>query len=219
MEKTAALEELRSAIVNCVKLEEVKALAKRALEIGAQPLEIVDTVKGALDEVGDLYEKREYFLMELTLAGSTASEIMNMIKPELKASVGLIKGKVVIGTVAGDLHYIGKDIVVVMLESQGLEVVDLGVDVPCNRFIEAVKTEKPDILAMSGLLTVVVDEMGKVIEALRNEGLRDKVKVMIGGRAVNPEYAREIGADAFGASAFDAAKLAVEWTGEKMGGQ
>ena len=213
------LEELKTAIVNCVKLEEVKELAKRALDRGAQPLEIVGKVKEALDEVGDLYEKREYFLMELTLAGSTAAEIMNMIKPELKKSESLTRGKVVIGTVAGDLHYIGKDIVIVMLESQGLEVVDLGVDVPCDRFVEAVKKEKPAILAMSGLLTIVVDEMGKVIDALRDEGMRDKVRIMIGGRAVNSEYAREIGADAFGASAVDAVRLAVEWTGEKADGQ
>jgi methanogenic corrinoid protein MtbC1 len=98
-------------------------------------------------------------------------------------------------------------------------VVDLGVDVPCDRFVEAVKKEKPAILAMSGLLTIVVDEMGKVIDALRDEGMRDKVRIMIGGRAVNSEYAREIGADAFGASAVDAVRLAVEWTGEKADGQ
>ncbi len=219
MEKTRVLEELKAAIVNCVRLEDVKRLAKRALDIETEPLEIVDAVKEALDEVGDLYEKREYFLMELTLAGSTAAEVMNVIKPELKKSASLTKGKVVIGTVAGDLHYIGKDIVIVMLESQGLEVVDLGVDVLCERFVEAVKKEKPNVLAMSGLLTIVVDEMGRVIDALRDEGLRDKVKVMIGGRAVNPEYARQIGADAFGANAVDAARLAVQWTEEKADGQ
>jgi len=214
VEDKRILEELTSAIVECVRLEEAKELAKRALDAGAEPLEIVDAVKVALDRVGKLYDTKEYFLMELTLAGNTAAEIMDMIKPELKKTTALAKGKVVIGTVHGDLHYIGKDIVITMLTSQGLEVVDLGVDVPCISFLDAVRKEKPDILAMSGLLTIVVDEMGKVIDMLRSEGVRDRVKVMIGGRAVNEALARQIGADAFGASAVDAVRLATEWIGE-----
>jgi len=213
MEKDRILGELTRAIVKCARLEEAKELAGRALDAGAAPLEVVDAVKRALDRVGELYDSKEYFLMELTLAGNTAAEIMDMIKPELKKASALTRGKVVIGTVSGDLHYIGKDIVVAMLASQGLEVVDLGVDVPCASFVEAVRREKPDILAMSGLLTVVVDEMRKVIDALRSEGLRDGVKVMIGGRAVNESFARQIGADAFCASAVDAVRLATEWVG------
>jgi 5-methyltetrahydrofolate--homocysteine methyltransferase len=122
---------------------------------------------------------------------------------------------VVIGTVYGDLHYIGKDIVIAMLASQGIDVIDLGVDVPCTRFLEIVKQEQPDVLAMSGLLTIVVDEMRKVVDTLKREGLRNKVKIMIGGRAVNEEFAIEIGADAFGANAVDAVRLATEWIGAK----
>lgn len=207
------MENLRVAIVDCARLEEAKELARRALDAGAHPLEVVAAVKEALDEVGDLYEKKEYFLMELTLAGSTASEIIGMIRPELKETSAHARGKVVIGTVAGDLHYIGKDIVIAMLSSQGFDVVDLGVDVPSTRFVEAVEREKPDVLAMSGLLTIVVDEMRRVVDALVSNGLRDKVKVMIGGRAVNEVFAREIGADAFGATAVDAVRLATDWLG------
>ncbi len=207
------MENLRVAIVDCARLEKAKELARKALDAGAHPLEVVAAVKEALDEVGDLYEKKEYFLMELTLAGSTASEIIGMIRPELKETSAHARGKVVIGTVAGDLHYIGKDIVIAMLSSQGFDVVDLGVDVPSTRFVEAVEREKPDVLAMSGLLTIVVDEMRRVVDALVSNGLRDKVKVMIGGRAVNEVFAREIGADAFGATAVDAVRLATDWLG------
>jgi 5-methyltetrahydrofolate--homocysteine methyltransferase len=209
------LEELKKAIIDCVRLEEAKELARKALDTGAKPLDIMDAVREALDEVGDLYEKKEYFLMELTLAGSTATEIMEMIRPELKKTAALTRGKVVIGTVYGDLHYIGKDIVIAMLASQGLDVIDLGVDVPCASFVEAVKNENPDVLAMSGLLTIVVDEMRKVIDTLKSEGLRDRLKIMIGGRAVNDAFAAEIGADAFGANAVDAVRLATEWIGAK----
>jgi len=218
MEKDRILEELKSAIVECARLEETKELARKALGAGAGPLEIVDAVKMALDKVGELYDKKEYFLMELTLAGNTAAEIMNMIGPELKKTGILAKGKVIIGTVHGDLHYIGKDIVITMLVSQGLDVVDLGVDVPCTSFVEAVEREQPDVLAMSGLLTIVVDEMKKVIDTLRSEGLRDGVKVMIGGRAVNEAFARQIGADAFGESAVDAVQLVMEWVGGRSDG-
>ncbi len=218
MEKDDILEELRSAVIECVRLEEAKGLARKALDAGAGPLEIVDVVKVALDKVGELYDSKEYFLMELTLAGNTAAEIMDMIKPELKKTKSLSKGKVVIGTVQGDLHYIGKDIVITMLMSQGLDVIDLGVDVPCTSFVEAVRREKPDVLAMSGLLTIVVDEMQKVIDTLRSEGLRDEVKVMIGGRAVNEVFARQIGADAFGETAVDAVQLVMGWVGGKSDG-
>lgn len=215
MRNDEVLEELKKAIIDCVRLEEAKELARKALDTGAKPLDIVDAVRKALDEVGILYEKKEYFLMELTLAGSTATEIMEMIRPELKKTAALTRGKVVIGTVYGDLHYIGKDIVIAMLASQGLDVIDLGVDVPCASFVEAVKNENPDVLAMSGLLTIVVDEMRKVIDTLKNEGLRDRLKIMIGGRAVNEAFAVEIGADAFGANAVDAVRLATKWIGAK----
>lgn len=219
MENSEILRKLKKAIIDCVRLEEAKDLARRALNAGVNPLDVVEAVREALDEVGDLYEKKEYFLMELTLAGSTATEIMEMVRPELKKTASLARGKVIIGTVFGDLHYIGKDIVIAMLTSQGLDVIDLGVDVPCASFIEAVKNEKPDVLAMSGLLTIVVDEMRKVIDTLKNEGLREGVKIMIGGRAVNEAFAQEIGADAFGANAVDAVRLATEWVGGKKGGK
>ena len=207
------LEELTEALVECIELEKTKDIVRRALKAGAEPLEIVDAVSKGLDRVGDLYEEGEYFLMELTLAGSTASEVMAMIRPEFEGAATPVRGRVVIGTVLGDFHYIGKDIVIAMLESAGFEVTNLGVDVSTEKFLSAVKEVKPDVLAMSGLLTIVVEEMKKVIDGLKREGLRGSVKVMIGGRAVSQEYADEIGADAFGATAVDAVRLAKRWVG------
>lgn len=211
--KLRGLEELTEALVECIELEKTKDIVRRALKAGAEPLEIVDAVSKGLDRVGDLYEEGEYFLMELTLAGSTASEVMAMIRPEFEGAATPVRGRVVIGTVLGDFHYIGKDIVIAMLESAGFEVTNLGVDVSTEKFLSAVKEVKPDVLAMSGLLTIVVEEMKKVIDGLKREGLRGSVKVMIGGRAVSQEYADEIGADAFGATAVDAVRLAKRWVG------
>ena len=207
------LGELTEAIVECIELDKTKDIVRRALKAGANPLEVVDAVSKGLDRVGDLYEKGEYFLMELTLAGSTASEVMALIRPEFEGAATPVRGRVVIGTVLGDFHYIGKDIVIAMLESAGFEVTNLGVDVSTEKFLSAVKEVKPDVLAMSGLLTIVVEEMKKVIDGLKREGMRDSVKVMIGGRAVSQEYSDEMEADAFGATAVDAVRLAKRWVG------
>jgi 5-methyltetrahydrofolate--homocysteine methyltransferase len=208
------LKKISEAIAECLELAKTKQLVKEALDAGTGALAIVNAISDGLSIVGDRYERGEYFLMELTIAGNTASEINAMIRPEYQQQNISRKGKVVIGTVLGDFHYIGKDIVIAMLESAGFEVIDLGVDVPTQRFLTAVQEQKPDILAMSGLLTIVTEEMKKVIDALRNAGLRESVKIMIGGRAVSHQYADEIGADAFGPNAVDAVKLASQWTGD-----
>lgn len=204
------LKDLKIAIIECHELEKIRALVRKSLDAGVEPLDVVDSMREALDEVGDLYDKGEYFLMELVMAGSAAAEIVKMLEPELKGS-DTVRGKVLIGTVSGDLHYIGKDIVIAMLKSQGFDVIDLGVDVPTARFVEAVQKEKPDVLAMSGLLTIVKDEMKRVIDALRDQGERENVKIMVGGRAISETYAKQIGADAFGTTAIDAARLATRW--------
>lgn len=207
------LEEIRVAIANIAHADELKQKVEEALSLNIDPLKILDCVSKGLDEVGRKYESGEYFLMELILAGNLASEVTNMLRPYLKAKRRISRGKVVIGTVEGDLHDIGKNIVISMLSSAGFEVIDLGVDVSAEKFIDAVKRENPDILAMSCLLTVGLPHMREVIEKLKEKGLRDKVKVMVGGRPVTPEYAREIGADAYGADAVDAVNIAERWVG------
>jgi len=213
--KERALRDLTKAIVECKGLKKTRSVARAALRLEAKPLEIVDAVSKGLDEVGDLYERREYFLMELTLSGVTAAEIIQMIKPKLKVEGTSAKGRIVIGTVAGDVHHIGKDLVIAMLKARGFEVVDLGVDVPTETFLKTVREIKPDIVAMSALLTTAVDEMKKVVDGLKREGLRDSVKVMIGGRAVSSEFAEKMGADAYGATAVEAVRLVTRWMGEK----
>jgi 5-methyltetrahydrofolate--homocysteine methyltransferase len=211
MEKSKALEGLTEAIIECKPIDETKGLVNEALNAGAEPLDIVDAVSAGLEKVGERYDTGEYFLMELTLAGNTAADIMDMIKPMFNEVDIPLKGKVVFGTVAGDLHYIGKDIVIAMLRSQRFNVIDLGVDVSVERFVSAVKEETPDVLAMSGLLTIVKEEMEKVIDALRAEGLKETVKVMIGGRAVSQQFADDVGADAFGATAVEAVEFCNNW--------
>ncbi|KON28056.1 hypothetical protein AC480_04205 [miscellaneous Crenarchaeota group archaeon SMTZ1-55] len=192
-------------------LDETKGFVTEALNADAAPLDIVDAVSAGLETVGARYEAGEYFLMELTLAGSTAAGIMDLIKPLFDEADIPLKGKVVFGTVAGDLHYIGKDVVIAMLRSQRFDVIDLGVDVSVETFVSAVKEEKPDVLALSGLLTIVKEEMKQVVDTLRTEGLRETVKVMIGGRAVSQQFADEIGADAFGATAVEGVTLCSSW--------
>lgn len=217
MAKEEALRELERAITEVLGVEEVRRRADEALRRNADPLEIVEVVRGALEEVGRRYEKGEYFLMELILSGVMASEVAALLKPHLKSRGAPSRGKVIIGTVEGDLHDIGKNIVITMLSSAGFEVIDLGVDVPAKRFVEAVEKEKPEILAMSVLLSIGLPHMAETIRRLEAKGLRGRVKVMVGGRPVTKEYARQIGADAYGADAVEAVRIAQEWMREKEG--
>lgn len=213
MKKQEFLEDVANLIIACAKIESVKGAVEKALDAGAEPLEVVDAMSEGLDEIGKLYEKGEIFLMELVLAGDIASEVMKMLTPLFKKAGVPARGKVVIGTVRGDLHYIGKDIVIVMLKSRGFDVVDLGINVSADKFTSAVREEEPAVLGMSGLLTTVVDSMRETMDALRTAGLRNSVKVMIGGRAASEDVARMIGADAFGANAVDAVNLAMKFVG------
>lgn len=214
-EKEQAIHDLTKAIVKCVELKTTKLIAKRALKFGAHQIEIIKAISIGLNMVGDLYEKRKYFLMELIYAGSSALEIIRMIKSRLKVKGAPIKGKVIIGTVKGDIHNIGKDLVIALLESRGFEVIDLGVDVSKTMFLQSVKEFKPNIVAMSCILSNVVDEMRKIVDELERVGLRDYVKIMIGGRAVSSKIAAEIGADAYCSNAFEAAILATKWVGDR----
>lgn len=207
------LNEILTSVAECREVSYTIQLVQKAIENNTDPLKIMDAVKKGLDIVGEKYEKMEYFLMDLVLAGTTASEVLKLIKPLLMKTTSKPRGKVVIGTVAGDMHDIGKNLVIAMLSSAGYEVIDLGIDVPARKFVEAVINEKPDIVAMSALLTITLDEQRKTIEALKNAGLRDKIKIMVGGRPVTPEFAKEIGADGYGKDAIEAVKIADKLLG------
>ena len=211
MDKTDILNSIRDSIVN-LDFEKSKEFTKIALQNKIDPQEIIlKSIAEGMEIVGRKFEASEYFLSELIVAGEIGKEITQILEPYLKGSEIKKIGKVVIGTVSGDLHDIGKNIVSMMLEASEFKVVDLGADVPVQSFIEAVKKEKPQIVAMSALLTVTMVEMKNVIEALKQAGLRDQVKVIIGGAAVTEEFSKSIGADGYGANAVQGVRLCKGW--------
>ncbi len=178
------------------------ALTSAALDAGADPLDLVEKcMVPAMDEVGRRFESEEYFIPELLLAGRAMKGAVELLRPLLAARGVAPAGKVVIGTVKGDLHDIGKNLVSFMLEGAGFEVVDLGVDVPPERFIDAVRKTGANIVALSALLTVTMPAIGTTIQALRAAGLRERVRIIVGGAPVNHGYANEVGADGYSASA------------------
>jgi len=208
MDEQRSLKDIPLMVSELANVEDIKKVAIKALSSGINPADVVDAVSKGLEVVGEKYEKGDYFLSELIMAGVIASEIVNAMNPYFGATVRKPVGKVVIGTVKGDLHDIGKNIVIAMLSSGGFNIVDLGIDVPCERFVETVEKERPDILAMSCLLTVAMDEMKRVIDKISEASLRKGIKVMIGGRPITPQFAEEIGADGYGGDAIEAVKIA-----------
>ena len=209
------LTRLRDAIVN-LDIEGVQKAAKDALEAGIPAYKaVIDGMAKGMEIVGQKYEDGEYFLAELIMAGETMKEGMAVLEPHLKAGDMKTAGKVVIGTVRGDLHDIGKNVVVTLLKAANFDVIDLGVDVSAEQFVEAVKKHNPDIVAMSALLTTTMIEMENIIEELKKNGLRDKVKVIIGGAPITPEYAEKIGADAAARDAVEGVRICGEWVKAK----
>jgi corrinoid protein of di/trimethylamine methyltransferase len=185
------------------------ALAKAALDGGADPLEMVtNQMIPAMDKVGRLFECEEYFVPELLLSGRAMKAALELLRPRLAASGVQPEGRVVIGTVKGDLHDIGKNLVTSMLEGGGFEVHDLGADVAPERFVAAIREHNADIVALSALLTVTIPAMRTTIEAIGQAGVRDKVQIMVGGAPVTQSYADDIGADGYSENATAAVALA-----------
>ena len=193
------------------------ALAKKMLlEEGANPLRVLELCREAMDIVGKRFEKGEYFLPELVLAGEMLENIGAIAKPLIKQAPGEEPkklAKVLIGTVHGDLHDIGKNIVTFMLDINGFEVKDIGIDVPVKNFIDAINEFHPDVVGLSGFLTLAFDSMKETIAAIQDAGLRDKLKIMIGGGQVDETVRNYTGADAFGINAIDAVSLCKNWVG------
>jgi 5-methyltetrahydrofolate--homocysteine methyltransferase len=196
--------------------EEALKLVKEMVADGSEPMAILDAARQAMDIVGQRYEKGTYFLPELLLAGEMLTQITDIIKPEL-AKMPEVKrhGKVVIGTVAGDIHDIGKNIVSFMLDVNGFEVFDLGVDVPAQKFVEAIRDFQPQVVGLSGFLTLAFDAMKETVDAIKAAGLRDKVKIVIGGGQVNDTIQEYAGADAYGKDAMAGVSLAKKWVSAK----
>jgi 5-methyltetrahydrofolate--homocysteine methyltransferase len=185
------------------------AAARDALAAGASPVEIVTLgISPAMAEVGRLFEEGEYFVPELLMAARATKEVFQVLRPLLAQSGAKPSGHVVLGTVQGDLHDIGKNLVAAMLEGGGFEVTDLGVDVPPEKFIAAVQQTHAQIVGFSALLTTTMPAMKTAIDALRAAGLRDSLKIMVGGAPVTRKYAESIGADGYGENAAASVALA-----------
>jgi len=205
------LGKLSDSIVN-LDIDGVKKAAEEALGAGVPAYRaVVDGMAKGMEVVGQKYEDGEYFLAELIMAGETMKEGMSVLEPHLKAGDIKAAGKVVIGTVRGDLHDIGKNVVITLLSAANYDVVDLGVDISAEQFVEAAKEHNPDIVAMSALLTTTMIEMENVIESLEKAGLRDKFKIIIGGAPITSEYAKKIGADAAARDAVEGVRTCNKW--------
>lgn len=197
--------------------EEACEIVAQALKDGVSTSEILSSCQEAMEIVGQRFEDREYFLPELIMSGEVLKEITEVIKPHLnQEKEGAPKlGTFVIGTVKGDIHDIGKDIVAFMMEVNGFEVYNLGVDVAPEQFVEAIAQYHPDIVALSGLLTVAFDAMKDTVAAIASAGCREQVKIMVGGGAVNEDIRVYAGADAYTASAVDAVAWAKAYVQER----
>jgi 5-methyltetrahydrofolate--homocysteine methyltransferase len=192
----------------------VEGEVQKALDSGEVPQAILNQgLIAAMTEVGDRFERQEFFVPEMLIAARAMQSGLQLLKPHLVDGDINAAGKVVAGTVRGDMHDIGKNLVVMMLEGAGFEINDLGTDVAPEAFVKAVQAEQPDIVAMSALLTTTMPNMRATIVALEEAGIRDRVKIVVGGAPLTSEYATEIGADGYAADASRAVKLAKELMG------
>jgi corrinoid protein of di/trimethylamine methyltransferase len=209
----ADLEKLYQAVLNGDAKTSV-AVTEQAIAEGADPIKLIsDTMVPAMDEVGRRYEEEEYFVPELLLAARAMKGALKILRPLLAAQGAEPTGRVAIGTVQGDLHDIGKNLVASLLEGGGFEVIDLGADVSPEKFIAAIREQGATVVCLSALLTVTMPSMRKTIAALEEAGVRDKVKVLVGGAPVTKQYADEIGADGYGENASVAVSLARQFCG------
>ncbi len=202
------LSALRKAVIEG-EVRDAVAAAREALDAGVEPLDMISQGIGpAMAEVGKLFEEGEYFVPELLMAARATKEIFVILRPLLSQGGAEPMAHVVLGTVQGDLHDIGKNLVAAMLEGGGFEVTDLGVDVPPEKFVDAVRKKPVQIVGLSALLTTTMPAMKNTIEAFRAAGLRDQVKIMVGGAPVTKSYAESIGADGYSETAAASVDLA-----------
>ncbi|MBE6914621.1 MAG: cobalamin-binding protein [Ruminococcaceae bacterium] len=204
------IEAIKETVVNG-KLKKIEEAVQEALNGGATAQEVLDSMMGAMDEVGAKFQKNEIYVPEMLVAAKTMQRGVGVLKPLLGGGAVGKNGKFIIGTVAGDLHDIGKNLVAMMVEAAGFEVIDLGIDVPAEKFVETVKAN-PDckVVGVSALLTTTMEAMRVTVKALIDAGLKDQVKIMVGGAPITQAFADEIGADAYTTDAASAATKAKE---------
>lgn len=214
MKKEELLQKLSNAVLE-MEDEEVVALANQAIEDGIDAFEAIDKgLTDGMERAGKLFEEEEYFVPELLMCSDTLNAGLDVLKPHLKVEEGAVKHKVVLGVVEGDTHDIGKNLVKLMLETSGFEIIDVGRDIPAQQFVDVAKEQGAEIIALSTLMTTTMKAMEEVITILNNEGIRDKFKVMVGGGPISQGFANKIGADGYSVNAADAVRLAKSLVGE-----
>lgn len=191
--------------------EQTLKLVEVALASGVSGRDILLACQGGMNEVGARFERQDYFVSDLIMSGEIFKEVSTVLEPHLKAGAPESLGKIVLGTVRGDIHDIGKDIVANMLRSAGFEVIDLGVDVAPEKFVEAIQQSAARVVGMSGLLTLAFESMRNTINQIKLAGLREQVKVMIGGGSVDVNVCKSVGADDWGGDAQTAVRLSKRW--------
>jgi 5-methyltetrahydrofolate--homocysteine methyltransferase len=197
-----------------LKEQEALEYVERALGEGMGAEELLQDAKEGMSIVGERFAEERYFIPDLIFSGEILKGVVKILEPQLKKGEESKKGgKVIIGTVAGDIHDIGKDLVVFMLDVNGFEVYDLGIDVPIESFVEKIKETGSKVVGLSGFLTLAFNSMKDTVEAIRAAGLRDEVKIMIGGGQIDDQVKNFTGADAYGRDAMEAVKLARGWIG------
>ena len=199
-----------------LKEDEAIDFVKNALDKGTDPSELLEDAKEGMGIVGQKFSSGEYFIPDLVYSGEIMKGIVQLLEPKLKETSGKDEkklGKVIIGTVAGDIHDIGKDLVVFMLDVSGFEVFDLGIDVPVQNFVDKIKETGSTVVGLSGFLTLAFDSMKETVDAIKAAGLRDNVKIMIGGGQIDEHVKSYTGADAYGKDAMEAVDLARQWIG------
>lgn len=212
------LERICQSVVD-LEIDKISSLVQEALAAGIHPYRIiVDGMSKGMEVVGQKFSAQEYFLSELLAAGEVMKEGMEVLAPLLEGAQMEPIGRVVLGTVRGDIHDIGKDIVKMLFTGARFEVFDLGVDVEARQFVEKVKETNAHILAMSALLTTTMDQMRLAMEELKQAGIRNKVKVLIGGASITPEFGKEIGADFAAMDAPQGVQVAIRWMKEEKCG-
>jgi corrinoid protein of di/trimethylamine methyltransferase len=216
-EEKKHLAALRDAVLQMDYNRVVKA-AQEAMDARVDPLKaVLEGMSPAMTLIGEKFQTGEYFLPELIVAADVMKEGLKIIQPYLKGKDSRPGKKMVIATVEGDNHDIGKNIVATLLSARGFQMIDLGIDVPAGKIVQAVREHKPAILGLSALLTLTMVKMGEVLNALKEAGLRERVKVITGGTSVTPEFARKIGADCSTTNAVEGVEKCLEWVNPREG--
>jgi trimethylamine corrinoid protein len=205
-----------AALLSDLKEDEAIKLTKEKMAKGDNPMKILEDSRKGMEIVGKRFAAGEYFIPDLIYSGEILKQISDIVKPKLTGTMQQKRiGKFLLATVAGDIHDIGKDIVGFMMDISGFEVIDMGIDVPKEKIVAKIKETKPQVVGLSGFLTLAFDSMKETIDAIKAAGLRDSVKIMIGGGQIDEEVKKYTGADAYRPDAVSAVTLAKEWVGAK----